>query len=496
VKEGESPLLLAHSISKSFGTVHALRGVSISIGRGDLVALAGENGSGKSTLARILAGSLRADEGSVVLAGRERHFAGPDDALEAGIALVAQEPMTVPGMTVAENVLLHRLRRPSGIVRRRALNRDAAVYLEEVGLDVDPGRPFATLGHGERELAEVAKALSVEPQLLILDEATTRLPDPEQLFQVVERLTARRQLSAIIITHRLREIRRFAHRAIVLRDGALVGELAQDQLTDERISSMMVGRPLVDFFAKPHVAVGEPALRVVDLVTDRCSTPISFEAREGEIVGIAGLVGSGRSELLETIAGCRAAKGGSVAVVGATLGPRTPRAAMSSGVCLVPEDRWRQGLVRHDSVVGNHALSSHRPLAATDRRGDRRRARDDVRRYGIKVQSIDTPVGALSGGNAQKVVLARVLSQRPKVLLLDEPTRGVDIGAKAEIYAIVAEMVAAKVAVVVASSDLLELIGLCDRIVVLHDGEVAGTLARHEANEESIALLSAGGNRS
>lgn len=496
MNEGDGPLLLAQSISKSFGAVRALRDVSVSIARGELVALAGENGSGKSTLARILAGSLRADEGAVALAGRPCHFSSPDDALEAGISLVAQEPMIVPGMTVAENVLLHQLRRPSGIIRRRVLNRDAAVYLAEVGLDIDPGRPFSSLGHGERELAEVAKALSVEPQLLILDEATTRLPDPEQLFLVVERLAAERQMSAIIITHRLREIRRFSHRAIVLRDGALVGELPRDELSDERISSMMVGRPLVDFFAKPEVAVGDPVLRVDDLVTDRCSTPISFEAGESEIVGIAGLVGSGRSELLETIAGCRTPHRGSVSVDGVPVVLGAPRAAMRAGVCLVPEDRWRQGLVRHDSVVGNHALSSHRPIARTDRRRDRRRAREDVRRYSIKVPSIDTPLSSLSGGNAQKVVLARVLAQRPKVLLLDEPTRGVDIGAKAEIYAIIADMVAAKLAVVVASSDLLELIGLCDRIVVLHDGQIAGTLDRTEATEENIALLSAGGTRS
>lgn len=492
----DGPLLEARAISKSFGAVRALRDVSLSVDHGEIVALAGENGSGKSTLARILAGSLSADDGSFSVGGRECRFHGPHDALAAGVALVAQEPMIVPDMTIAENVLLHRFRQPARVVRRRLLHRDAAVFLAEVGLDVDPDRPFASLGHGDRELAEVAKALSVDPQLLILDEATTRLPDAEHLFRVVERISAERGMGAIIITHRLREIRRFSHRAVILRDGRLVGELAGEGLTDQRISAMMVGRPLVDFFAKPDVDIGTPVILVEDLVTVRCPTPISFGVRQGEIVGIAGLVGSGRSELLETIAGCRRALAGSVSVDGVALTLGHARAAMQAGVCLVPEDRWRQGLVRHDSVVGNHALSNHRAFVRTDRRGERRRAREDVGRFSIRTPSIDTPVRALSGGNAQKVVLARVLSQRPRVLLLDEPTRGVDIGAKAEIYAIIADMVVARVAVVVASSDLLELIGLCERIIVLHEGKVAGILDRSFATEENIALLSAGGRRS
>ena len=488
-------VLHADSLGKSYGAVRALDDVSLTIAEGEIVALAGENGSGKSTLAKIFAGAIAPDAGSFSISGQRCGFKGPHDALVAGIALVAQEPTVVPSMTVAENVLLHRFRRPLSAVRSRQMKRDAAVHLARVGLDVDPGMPFAALAHGDRELAEVAKALSTEPRLLILDEATTRLPDAEHLFLVIERLCAERGMSAIIITHRLREIRRVAHRALVLRDGRLVGELARDDLSDRRISSMMVGRELVDLYAKPAVDIGAPLLRVHELVTDRCSTPMSFDVAEGEILGIAGLVGSGRSELLETIAGTRRAHAGTVAVAGTALANHATRAAMAHGVCLVPEDRWAQGLVRFDSIVGNHALSRHRALRPTDRRGERRRARADVVRFGIKTPSIDAPVSALSGGNAQKVVLARAIDQRPQVLLLDEPTRGVDIGAKAEIYAIIGEMVGRGVAVVVASSDLLELIGLCDRILVLHEGQVAGELARADASEESLALLSAGGAR-
>jgi len=237
-------------------------------------------------------------------------------------------------------------------------------------------------------------------------------------------------------------------------------------------------------------------LRVEELVTCRAPHPVTLEVGAGEIVGVAGLVGSGRSELLETIGGVRRARGGLVEVGGRELRARSSRAAMRAGVCLVPEDRWAQGLVRADGMVGNRALSRHRALARTDRAGDLRRARADVVRFDIRVADVDAPVGNLSGGNAQKVVLARVLDQRPAVLLLDEPTRGVDIGAKAEIYGIIGEMVARGVGVLLASSDLLELLGLCDRIIVLHDGEVAGELSRHEASEERIALLSAGGSAS
>ncbi len=488
-------VVCAVGIGKSFGPVRALHDVSLELAGGEVVALAGENGSGKSTLARILAGALEPDAGTIEVAGAPVTFSGPHAALDAGVALVAQEPTVEPHMTIAENVLLHRLRRPAAIVRLGRLAKQAEPYLDEVGLHVDPRLPLSTLGHGARELAEVAKALAAEPRLLILDEATTRLPDPERLFAVVERRCTSHGMAAIIITHRLREIRRLSHRAIVLRDGRRVGELGRDELTDERISAMMVGRELGDFFAKQPVHPGEAVLTVDALVTERSPDAISLEVRHGEIVGVAGLVGSGRSELLETIAGCRRAHGGTVTVDGQAVADASPRAAMKAGVSLVPEDRWAQGLIGHDAIVTNLALSRHRALRRTDRRGDRRRARQAVSDFSVRCSSIDAPVRTLSGGNAQKVVLARSLDHDPSILLLDEPTRGVDIGARAEIYGIINGMVARGAGALVASSDLLELLGLCDRILVLHEGRVAGELERHEATEELIALLSAGGSR-
>ena len=491
----DAVVLEVTNISRSFGPVRALDGVSLTLAQGEVLALAGENGSGKSTLAKIICGVIPPSSGEIRLGGEPVSFAGPHEALRFGVTLVSQEPTAEPHMTIAENVLLHRLSRPWTVVRKRELVRDAKVYLDEVGLDVDPMMPLGALRQGAKELVEVAKALASEPRVLILDEATTRLPDPEHLFRVVERRCAERGMAAIIITHRLREIRRLSHRAFVLRDGQAVGELRRDDLSDEKISSMMVGRELGDFYAKRAHPLGGVVLSVDGLVTDRSAHPVSLAVRSGEILGVAGLVGSGRSELLETIAGCRKALSGTVTVNGTALHKQSPKESIRAGISLVPEDRWAQGLVAHDLIVGNVALARHRAFGRTDRRLDRRRAHAAVAAYGIRANSVDTPVAHLSGGNAQKVLLARCFDHDPTVLLLDEPTRGVDIGAKAEIYEIIDKMLSRHVGVVLASSDLLELLGLCDRIIVLHEGEPVGELDRDEATEELIALLSAGGTR-
>jgi len=489
----ETPILETVAITKEFGVVRAVDAVSVRISPGEVVALAGENGSGKSTLARIMAGAIRPDSGTLVLRGVETRFVRPRDALDAGIALVTQEPSVVPAMTVGENVMLHRLGRNRGVVKRREIERAAAAVLAEVGLAVEPSRRFETLGPGERELVELAKALATEPDILILDEVTTRLPDPESLFVVVERLCRTRRMGAVLITHRLREIRRLAHRAVVLRDGVLVGELGRHQLTDLELSSMMVGRELTDLYAKPSVDIGPPVLEAVELVTTRSNHRISFSVGRGEIVGVAGLMGCGRIELLETIAGARRPTSGTVVVDAKRVTPRSPSAGIAAGIGFVPDDRWSQGLLSQQSIVANLALSSHRTFAITHRRQDRERAEQAVRKLTIRTPSVDAPVASLSGGNAQKVVLARALALEPAVLLLSEPTRGVDIGAKAEIYRIIDELVGHGVGIVVSSSDLFELIGLCDRVLTMHDGAIVGELARGEATEESITVLCGGG---
>lgn len=491
----QPPLLEAIAVGKDFGSVRAVGAVSIGIRAGEVVALAGENGSGKSTLARILAGSIRPDRGSLLVGGEPAQFTRPRSALDAGISLVTQEPSVVPALTVADNVMLHRIGRGARVVRRRNVEQQAERALALVGADIDPARPFESLAPGERELVELAKALASDPRVLILDEVTTRLPDPERLFEAIDRLCRTTEIGVVLITHRLREIRRLAHRAVVLRDGELVAELGRDDLSDERLSAAMVGRELSDLYAKPTVAVGEPVLEVVDLVTHRCGQPASFAVGRGEIVGVAGIAGCGRTELLEAIAGARRRSHGRVRVGGEPVSTRSPARAMAAGIGFVPDDRWSQALLADQSIVANLALASHRSWRRTDRRRDRDRAHVAIERLHIRASSIDAPVSSLSGGNAQKVVLARALALEPRVLLLSEPTRGVDIGAKAEIYQIIDELVARGIAVVISSSDLLELLGLCDRILAMHDGEVVGELSRAVATEEAITVLCGGGHR-
>lgn len=489
------PLLRATGISKVFGPVRALSAVDLCVNRGEVVALCGENGSGKSTLSRVLCGVLRPDAGVVKLDGRAVSFARPRDALDAGVAMVSQEPTAVPALSVAENVLLPRLQRPLSRVRRRDLCEQALPHLRRVGLvDLDPMTPLGAVRSGDRELVEIAKALSAEPSVLVLDEVTTRLPDTDHLFRVVDDLAAG-GMAVVVITHRLREVRRLANRAVVLRDGQRVAELGRDEMTDERLSAAMVGRPLATLYDRQPVPVLEPVLVLDGVVTDRSPHPVTLTVRRGEVVGVAGLVGSGRSELLETVAGARRPRAGTVHVAGRRLRAGSPADAIAAGVALVPEDRFGQALVRAHSLQANLNLPFHRLRSRTSRATEHRRAATAVRDVGIRAAGVGAPVASLSGGNAQKVVIARCLEQRPAVLLLDEPTRGVDIGAKAEIYQLVQRFVQDGLGVLLASSDLPELLGLCDRIVVLHDGEVAGELDRQQATEEAVALLSAGGGR-
>jgi rhamnose transport system ATP-binding protein len=487
-----TPLLRAAGISKQYGVVQALVDVDFDVHAGEIVALAGENGSGKSTLAKVLSGVVPRDAGSVVVEGREVSFPGPRDALAHGIALVAQEPTAVTALSVAENVLLTQLPGPLGVFRRRTYDARARVHLERVGVHASPQAPFMSLKPGDRELVEIAKALATEPRVLILDEATSRFGerDVERLFEILHRLRSE-GAGIVLITHRLSEICDLADRAVVLRDGRRVGELAKSELTAEAIASMMVGRELTDYFHKRRIEPGPPVLSVESAVVEGTSAPVSFEVRAGEVVALAGLVGSGRTELLETIFGARRLLGGRIRVDGRDAG-RSPRSALACGMALVPEDRHRQGLNLYGTVRDNIVLGSWR-LAAAEPGRERRESEEAVKRFRIRTDRTSASIRSLSGGNQQKVVVARCLGRRPRVLLLDEPTRGIDVGAKEELFELFGQMLEEGIAILLVTSEMLEVLGLADRVLVLHERQIVGELSRADATEERIAYLSAGG---
>jgi ABC-type sugar transport system ATPase subunit len=488
-------VLEARGVSKQYGPVRALVDVDFAVAPGEIVALAGENGSGKSTLAKVLAGALVPESGAVVVDGEAHSFTRPRQALDSGIALVTQEPTSCPALSVAENLLLTRLPRPYSVFRRRRYNELARPLLKLIGVDVDPAARFDTLRSGDRELVEVGKALATDPRYLILDESTSRLGerDVERLFALLRRLRDG-GTAIVLITHRLPEILQVTDRAVVLRDGHNVGELPREELEEERLAAMMVGRELTDYFHKREVATGAPLLQVEGLLVAGAREPISFSVSAGEVVGIAGLVGAGRSELLETIFGVRRPHGGRVLVNGSELSPGSPRRALRMGVGLVPEERHRQGLNLEGTVKENISMGTW-PLHSARPARERQLSREAVARMRIRTSGIEAPVRSLSGGNQQKVVIARCLTSNPNVLLLDEPTRGIDVGAKAEVFALLGELLENGLAVVLVSSDMLEILGLADRILVMHEGAIVGELPRGEATEEQIAYLSAGGTR-
>ncbi|MFI9503474.1 sugar ABC transporter ATP-binding protein [Nocardia sp. NPDC052566] len=487
-------------VAKSFAGVPALREVSIDFPAGAVTALMGENGAGKSTLIRILGGDHRPDSGVLELDGVRLELATPAAARAAGIRVIAQEPEIVPHVSVAENVYLGALPRRAGrLLDRAALRERMRADLARLGFgrDLDPDTLGSKLTAAQRQLVEIMRALTTDAKVIAFDEPTSSLSDHETelLFALIDRLRER-GLAVIYVSHRIREIFRLADRVAVLRDGALAGVRAIAETSDREIVRMMVGRDLSTMFARKQSTPGRVVLEV-DAVTTDDVREVTVAVRAGEVVALAGLVGAGRSELAGALAGDLPIRSGEVRVDGKRLRLRQPRDAVRAGIGYAPEERKAQALLMFRGVRDNISLavlSRLRVLRFVRRGAERALAEEYVRTLRIRTPSVEQEVRKLSGGNQQKVVLARWLARKPKVLILDEPTRGVDIGAKIEIYHVIEELAEAGMAVLVISSELPEVLGLADRIVVMQDGHVTGELDRAQASEEAILALAMAGD--
>jgi len=487
--------LRVEHISKRFAPVQALADVSLEFPSGSVTALLGENGAGKSTLVRIINGEHLPDSGQVLLHDQPLSLHSPADARRAGIRVIPQEPEIVPYVSVAENVYIGALSRRAGrFFDRAALRRRIAEDLARLGFErvLDPDTPGKDLTPAQRQLVEILRALTTEAKVIAFDEPTSSLSEQEveALFDLIRRLRGE-GLAIIYVSHRLGEIFQIADRVAVLRDGALVGVVPATETDEGRVVRMMVGRDLTAMFARPHVATDRVVLSVDNVTTDDV-TDVSLQVRAGEVVALAGLVGAGRSELCRALAGDLPIRSGTVSIDGVATPIRHTWEAIDAGIAYAPEERKAQALLLSRPVRDNIVISVLERLQRFRfvRAGaERALASRYVERLRIRTPSIEHEVRKLSGGNQQKVVLARWLARDPKVLILDEPTRGIDVGAKAEIYHIIADLAQAGMAILVVSSELPEVLGLADRIVVMQNGRVTGELSRADASEEAILAL-------
>ncbi|GAC1367235.1 MAG: sugar ABC transporter ATP-binding protein [Ktedonobacteraceae bacterium] len=493
----ENPILSVQHISKGFPGVQALRDVHLEVRRGEIHVLVGENGAGKSTLMKILAGIYQPDSGTIEIDGQPTVIHGTQQARELGISIIHQELSLSPNLTVAENIYMGREPHgPLGWIDFRTMRRNAQRDLDQVGAAFSPSTIVGVLSIAQQQLIEIARALSENARILIMDEPTAALSEREaqKLFDIMHNLRDR-GIAIIYISHRMAEVYNVADRVTVLRDGQYVETLERSEVTSARLIRLMVGRSLDDLYVHDEIKAGEVVLDVRDLTDGHGIGPASLQIRSGEVVGLAGLIGAGRTELARLIFGADAHKSGDIFVAGKRVSIHRPIDAIRAGIGLVPENRKEQGLFLQLAVDENitmNMLPEFSVAGLINQRKKRSTARKYAEDLNIRISSLEQKVMNLSGGNQQKVVLAKWLTLHPRVLLLDEPTRGVDVGAKAEIYRIIASLAHTGVAILVISSELPEILGISDRILVMREGRLVANLPGRTTTQEEIMTNATG----
>lgn len=493
MSEARTPFLQMKGITKRFPGVLALDEVDLDIYPGEVLALVGENGAGKSTLMKVLSGVYKADAGSVLIQGKPVEINGPLDSRALGISIIFQELSVLNNMDIAENIFVGREKARRGFVDKKAQHREAALLLEKVGLNIDTNMKTHRLSTAQKQMVEVAKALSLNSRLIIMDEPTSSLTDAEtiKLFEIIQKLKDE-GVAVVFISHRMNEIFKVSDQIAVMRDGAMVDLMVTKEVDEQQVIGAMVGREVTDIFVKETAPIGEVALEVRNLSTKGFLKDISFHVRAGEIVGFAGLVGAGRSEVMRALLGIDPRESGEIFIHGKPVTVENPIDALKAGLGFVPEDRKEQGLILKMSVKANTSIAALDSVADgwfINRERETALTEEYIDKLQVKTPSHEQKVMNLSGGNQQKVVIAKWLATHPTVLILDEPTRGIDVGAKKEIHALMSEMAVSGVAIVMISSELPEILGMSDRIYVMHEGRLKGELDRAEASQELIMQM-------
>lgn len=496
-----TPVLSMRNIAKAFGKFYALKGVDLTVWPGEIHALMGENGAGKSTLMKILAGAYTATSGEILIDGKPHAIKGPKDALVAGITLIYQEMQLAPNLTVAENIFLGSELARGGLVQRKEMQSQAQAVIDRLGAQFKASDRVMKLTIAEQQQVEIARALHRNSRILVMDEPTAALSSREtqRLFELILRLRDE-GMAIIYISHRMAEVYELSDRVSVLRDGQYVGSLTRDRLNASELVRMMVGRPLSDLFNKERdIPLGQPRLRVQDLTDGSKVKPSSLVVHAGEIVGLAGLVGAGRSELAQLVFGVRKASGGVIEVDGEPVVIHSPREAIDLGIGFLTENRKEQGLFLELAAQENITMATLERDASwgmLNRKKAQTISDDAISLLNIRVPHSQVRAGGLSGGNQQKLLISRWVAIGPRILILDEPTRGVDVGAKSEIYRIMNQMARQGVAILMISSELPEVVGMSDRVYVMREGAIVGELQAGEIGQESIMTLATGVNDS